>query len=112
MGIFSEKVNHVCRRLDACVDLKDEIIVFGSQVENQQARADSDLDVMIVTGRDVRTQEETRRIYSVLGGTQPFVDLLVVPRHRFDTWKNTPCTVYHDADQKGVRLERHLSPGT
>ena len=78
-----------------------EVIVFGSTARGD-ARPDSDIDLMVVLEEVEHKQREISRLYDVVGVEEPWAEVLVVSREKFEYWRDTINTVYYDAAHEGV----------
>ena|SRR3972149_3700669 len=78
-----------------------KIILFGSYVRGA-ASADSDLDVLVITGDDVdNPRKESVRLRRLLRGISMPMDILVVPRTRWEQLKDQPGMIYREALREG-----------
>lgn len=79
-----------------------KVIVFGSYARGQ-ARPDSDLDLMVIEPHFDNFFDETARLRDVIAPYLPLisVDLLLTTQEKFEYWRETPNTVFYEADQKG-----------
>lgn len=78
----------------------EKIILFGSHARDD-AREDSDVDILVVE-REVKDRvAEMVRLNRALGPLRLPVDLLVVSREMFDYWSGTPGNVYFRANREG-----------
>ncbi len=79
------------------------VIVFGS-VARGTARADSDLDILVVEPEQRNHYQEAGRLYRLMRGIKTPVDILVTDAATYEAWKETPCTVFNEARREGVVL--------
>ena len=86
-----------------------EVILFGSYARGR-AYPESDLDFLVIEPevRDSRREMVRLRLVldNVIGTLLIPADVLVVSRARFDYWRDTPNTVYHEAASHGMTYER------
>ena len=78
-----------------------EVIVFGSTARGD-ARPDSDIDLMVVLEEVEDRNAECSRLWDVIGVQEPWADLLVVDRTKFEYWRHTINTVHYDAAHEGL----------
>ncbi len=78
-----------------------EVIVFGSTARGN-ARPDSDIDLMVVLEEVEDRYKEEARLDDVVGLQQPWAEVLVAPREKFEHWRHTLNTVYYDAAHEGI----------
>lgn len=76
------------------------VILFGSQARGD-ARPDSDIDIMVVQNSVQDTIQESARLHHLLRGLRVPVDVIVVLRHKFEYWRDTPGNVYFEAAHDG-----------
>jgi predicted nucleotidyltransferase len=99
-AVTPEKVEAAVRRI-AEVSRPEMIILFGSYVRGTQDR-NSDLDVLVITADTVTDpRRESVRIRRALRDIPMAMDILVVPRSRWDQLKETPGLIYREALQTG-----------
>jgi predicted nucleotidyltransferase len=98
--ITPEKVELAVRKIIELVrPLK--IILFGSYIRGA-ATINSDLDILVITDDDVENpRKESIRIRRALRGISMPMDVLVVPRTRWEQLKERPGMIYREALHKG-----------
>ena len=77
-----------------------KIILFGSRARGD-ARPDSDADLLVIETEVKNPVAESVRLRRILKDLLLPVDLLVVSRAKFDYWRDTPGTVYFEANLEG-----------
>src|SRR6266581_1843677 len=98
-AVTTEKIQEAVQRIvEASRPLK--VFIFGSQARSA-ARADSDLDLMVVLSEVSDPVQESVRLRRVLKGLLMAVDVLVVDRAKFDYWRDTPGNVFFEASRAG-----------
>ena len=98
-AVTTEKVQEAVQRIvEASRPFK--VFIFGSQARSA-ARADSDLDLMVVLSEVSDPVKESVRLRRVLKGLLMAVDVLVVDRAKFDYWRDTPGNVFFEAARAG-----------
>jgi len=99
-AVTPEKVEAVVQRLVADARPR-RIILFGSYVRGEVHR-DSDLDVLVVTGDEVENpRAESVRLRRCVRGVHMPMDILVVPESQFESLKDVPGLIYHEAWEHG-----------
>jgi predicted nucleotidyltransferase len=85
----------------------DEVILFGSRAGGQ-ARADSDVDLLIVEGQpfagERSRRQELSRIRRALWSFRLPLDLLVLSRDEINTWRGSTNHVIGRAMREGLTL--------
>jgi len=76
------------------------IILFGSHARHD-ARADSDIDLLVVVERTPDRLAEMVRLTRVLSPLRIPVDVLVVNEETYRYWSDTPGNVYATARTEG-----------
>ena len=98
--VTPEKVNAVIRRLIEIAHPK-KIILFGSYARGDITE-DSDLDVLIVAGDEVKnTRKESVRLRSAIKEIEMPMDILVVRESTFQKLGDTPGLIYEEARRTG-----------
>jgi predicted nucleotidyltransferase len=78
-----------------------KLILFGSYVRGTTS-VNSDLDVLVIARDEVGDpRKESVRIRRALRGISMPMDILVVPRSKWDELKDVPGLIYHEALHKG-----------
>ncbi len=95
-------LDEVTRRIRAVSD-PERIVLFGSYARGD-ARADSDLDVLVVKDEVDSTQAETARIYQALADIAVPVDVVVVRTAYVQRYGDLVGTVVRPALREGVVL--------
>lgn len=80
-----------------------EIILFGSRARGD-ARADSDVDFLIVEPQVTARRRETVRLKDALRPLRISADVVVVSRKNFEAWSAIPGTLIFDAVHHGKVL--------
>ena len=106
--VTETKVSEAVRRLVETVDPL-AVIVFGSRARRQH-RPDSDLDLAVIL--DVPEGEAHGAVPTDLfAGLDMSIDLLPIPRERYERFRPWINTVHHNIDREGIRLyERGAKP--
>jgi len=85
---------------------QSKVILFGSHARGEEVEG-SDLDFLVVEPKVRDRLAEMVRLRQALEPVlQPRLlsaDVLVVSQDQFDRWKNTPNTIYNEAERKGRR---------
>lgn len=101
-AVAPEEIEEALRRIvEVAHPLK--AILFGSRARSQ-AKADSDVDLMVIEEHVQHTADETARLYRRLGDPRLTADIVVVEREKSVYWKDTPGNVYFEAAQDGRTL--------
>ena len=79
------------------------IILFGSQARGD-ARADSDVDFLVVQSEVVSRREEMTQLSNLLRVLRLPADVLVASRRTFEKWAAVPGTIYYTAVKEGKVL--------
>lgn len=99
-AVTPEKVEQVVRRIVE-VAQPVRIILFGSYVTGG-GTVNSDLDILVVTGDDVENPRmESVRIRRALRGISMPMDILVVPRAKWEQVKDRPGMIYREILRSG-----------
>ena len=104
--LLQEVVDATVRAVDP-----ERIVLFGSRARGE-ARADSDLDLLVVEGEPFSPQRsrqgELKRIRRALWRFPVPIDVLVYSRDEVDEWRNSPNHVIGRSLREGVTVyERH-----
>jgi uncharacterized protein len=91
----------------------ERIVLFGSR-DREDARPDSDLDLLVVS-RDPFTPhhkrlDELRRIRQALRSFPLLVDVLLYSRDEIEDWRQSPNHVIAQSLRDSVTLYERLSP--
>jgi len=84
---------------------KSRVILFGSHARGE-ADPDSDVDFLVIEPEVENRYAEMVRLREVLRPLFIPVDVLVVSQEKFDYWRDTPNTVYHQAAKDGKVYEQ------
>jgi len=82
-----------------------KVILFGSHARGD-AKADSDVDFMVVEPDVKDRHAEMVRLAEVLRPLMLPVDVVVVSAERFEYWRDTPNTIIHRAAKEGRVYEQ------
>lgn len=97
--ILSESVAKAAARLHEARP-EATIILIGSQARGD-ARADSDVDFMVVQSEVGSRREEMTQLSNLLRVLRVPADVLVASRRTFEKWAAIPGTIYHTARTEG-----------
>ena len=101
-AVTPEKLAEATRRLVAAAQPR-KIILFGSRARGD-ARADSDVDLLVIE-REVKDRgAEMVRLNRVLKGLILPVELVVIGEQMFEEYADTPGTLYFEAKREGEVL--------
>ena len=78
----------------------EKIILFGSHAR-EEARVDSDVDILVIEKEVGDRIAEIARLNRALGSLRLPIDLLLVSQEMFDYWSDTPGNVYYRARMEG-----------
>jgi predicted nucleotidyltransferase len=98
--IDAATIQEAVDRLLRAAPAGSEVILFGSYARGQP-REDSDLDFLVVEPVLQSRRSEMVRLRQVLRPLQIPVDVLVVSREVFESWKDQPNNVIHLAAREG-----------
>jgi uncharacterized protein len=103
--VTDELLDEVVRRIKAVGD-PYRIVLFGSRARGE-ARADSDLDLLILEDSDLPRYKRPKRYRQALLGLFPSKDIVVWTPQEVDEWKAVPNTFISTALREGrVLYER------
>jgi uncharacterized protein len=97
-------IRHAVEVLILAAPSGSQVILFGSYAEGT-ARADSDIDFLVVEPRAKERFSEMVRLSRLLGDMLIPADVIVVSREYFDRYRNTPNTIAYEASRKGTMYE-------
>lgn len=100
--ISPDKIEAAVRTLVAEAQ-PEQVIVFGSHARGD-ARADSDLDLLVIETSTPDRAQEMVRLRRALRPLRIPVDVLVFSREDVQRWGDTPGTVLHSALREGKVL--------
>ena len=106
--VTPEKIRAAVERLVTAAQPR-KIILFGSRARDD-ARMDSDLDLLVIEAQVRDRVAEMVRLYRALRGLLLPVELLVIGEAEFATWSHTPGNVYYEALREGRILYESESP--
>jgi len=95
-------LDEITRRIRAVSD-PERIVLFGSYARGD-ARADSDLDVLVIKDEVESTQAEAARIYEALAGIAVPIDVVVVRAAYVQRYGDLIGTIVRLALREGVVL--------
>ena len=98
-------IESAAERLVAATPEGSEVLLFGSYARGD-ARPGSDLDFFVVEPEPVDRHGEMVRLREVLRDSPVAVDVVVVGRSRFESWRLRPGTIDSIADREGRRYAR------
>lgn len=81
----------------------EKIILFGSYAYGNPTE-DSDVDLCIVEKSYKSKMEEKRKIRELLEEIRVGKDILVPSLEEYNFYKNEPCSVYKDIEDRGIIL--------
>jgi predicted nucleotidyltransferase len=100
LTVTPAKVEELVNRIVAAVK-PIEVIAFGSRARGEH-RVDSDLDIAVIV--DGTEKDHPQLPDGVTSGLGLSVDLLTVPKERYDRFRPWINTVHRQIDREGVRL--------
>ena len=98
-------IDGAATRLLAAAPEESEVVLFGSYARGD-ATAGSDLDFLVIEPEPQDPHGERVRLRDVLQDSPVGVDVLVVSRARFESWRHKTSTIDHVADREGRRYCR------
>jgi predicted nucleotidyltransferase len=100
--VTEDLLQAVVRRMLA-VGAPDKIILFGSRARGE-ARADSDLDRLIIEASDLPRYKRSRRYLRALVGLFPTKDVVVWTPEEVEAWADVPQAFITTALREGKTL--------
>ncbi len=98
--VTAEKVEAAVRKIIE-VAKPTKLIIFGSYVMDE-VDFNSDVDFLIISGDEVRNaRKESVRIRRALRDINMPMDILVVPKQKWNELKDEPGMIYREALRKG-----------
>lgn len=91
------------RRLAAAATSPATVMLFGSHAEGS-ARADSDLDLLVIQRDGLDRSAEFVRLRRSLRGLGAPIDLVLVSEDEVDEWRDVPGTLIHHVVREGRTL--------
>jgi len=104
MRIDSEVIRQAAGALHRAAPAGSVVILFGSRATGA-ARADSDLDFLVVEPDVTSRFAEMARLSRLLGDMLVPADVVVLSRALFDRYRNTPNTIAYEAWRNGKIYE-------
>lgn len=94
--VTAQKVEAAIKRIVEVAHPR-RLVLFGSYVRGE-ITANSDLDILVVTGDDVKNaREESVRIRRALKGISMPMDIIVVPESELQKTAHIPGLIYREA---------------
>jgi len=87
-----------------CSVIKPKLIILFGSYASGNATKDSDIDLLIIEDNFKSKFEEKNKIRKALKDIKIPKDILLVDKAKFDFYKNEPCSVYREANEKGEVL--------
>lgn len=101
-AVTPEKIQEAVRRLVEAARPR-KIILFGSRARDD-AREESDLDLLVIEPKVTDRVAEMVRLNRVLKGLILPTELVVIGERMFEELSDTPGTVYYEAKRQGKVL--------
>lgn len=98
--VSEDVIQSVGRRLAAAASTPAKVILFGSHAQGR-ARADADLDLLVIQRVVADRNAEYVRLRRSLRGLGVPIDLILVSEDNVDEWRDVPGTLIHNALRDG-----------
>ncbi len=98
-AVTPEKLQEAVRRLVVAAQ-PSKVILFGSRARGD-ATDRSDIDILVIEREVSDRYAEMIRLNGALRGLILAVDLLVIDEQAFESWSQTPGSVYYTAKREG-----------
>jgi predicted nucleotidyltransferase len=95
-------IAEAARRLGAAAP-GAKVVLFGSHARGN-ARADSDLDLLVIEPHLTGRRAEFVRLREALGAIGVPVDLIVISAEHAEQWRDVPGTMVNEALREGLVL--------
>jgi len=99
MNVNQKILDEIIRRVVQTVS-PEKIILFGSAARGKM-RADSDIDLLVVTATNVHRRKLAQKIYKSLFGVGQAVDVIVATPDDIERYKNSHSLVIEPALREG-----------
>ncbi len=98
-----ELIQTAISKLKAAAPEGSRVILFGSYARGD-ARESSDLDFLVVEPQVKSKLDEMVRLRRVLRPLRVRADVLVTSQEQFDDGKDSPSSVFYDANREGRQV--------